>query len=187
MKARLALNKLSDAQLVVLARQQLPHASNAYEELMRRYEKALLSFCRNTCGSQHDAEDVLQEVLLSVFHHLSRFRGESTFKTWLYRIAYNECVSLIRRRKDHDELNPETADQASERDGDQASALVGDTSGFYQLLTHLEEEDRSVIALRLISDLEFKDIASITGAGLSAVKMRYQRALKKLEPYIEEQ
>lgn len=182
MNARLALNKLSDAQLVVLARQQLPHASGAYEELMQRYEKALLSFCRNTCGNQHDAEDVLQEVLLSVFHNLYRFRGESAFKTWLYRIAYNECVSLIRRRKDHDEINPEIMDYVDE----QAALQEEDHAGFYRLMSHLEEEDRSVIALRLISDLEFKDIASITDSGLSAVKMRYQRALKKLEPYMED-
>ena len=56
---------------------------------------------------------------------------------------------------------------------------------FHDLLDRLDLEDRSILALRLISDMDFQEIANLTGSGLSAVKMRYKRALEKLKPYIE--
>ena len=105
MSALNSLKKLSDAQLVAMARQQLPYATTAWEELMYRHEKPLVSLCRNLCGNNSDAEDAYQEVLLRVFHHLPKFRGDSSFKTWVYRIAYNESITLIRQRKVHDSLS----------------------------------------------------------------------------------
>lgn len=181
MQARHALKKLSDAQLVILARQQLPYATTAYEELMRRHEKPLLSLCRNLCGNEADAEDAFQEVLLRVFHNLPRFRGDASFRTWVYRIAYNECMTLIRRRKDHDDMDDHPEPEAPAP----AEAADDGRPSFHHLIAHLGEEDRSVLALRLISDLDFNDIAAITQSGLSAVKMRYKRALEKLKPLME--
>lgn len=181
MSALNSLKKLSNAQLVALARQQLPYATTAWEELMYRHEKPLFSLCRNLCGNNSDAEDAYQEVLLRVFHHLPKFRGDSSFKTWVYRIAYNESITLIRQRKVHDSLDglrePATRDSGK-------VGLSGDVT-LHGLLDRLDLEDRSILALRLISDMDFQEIANLTGSGLSAVKMRYKRALEKLKPYIE--
>ncbi|HBO92124.1 MAG TPA: RNA polymerase subunit sigma, partial [Gammaproteobacteria bacterium] len=85
--SRAQLAEKSDQQLVAIARRQLPHVTLAYEVLMRRYQDALIRTCTRYLNSVEDAEEVVHEVMLKVFHGLARFKGESSFKTWLYRIA----------------------------------------------------------------------------------------------------
>lgn len=173
------MSAIDDDTLVEIARHQLPRSSLAYEELMQRHSAALLAFCRNNCHNESDAEDALQETMLRAFHNLQKFRGEASIKTWLFRIAYNESINQIRKIKpasNIDELD-ELEDTAPPQD------FTG--AGFNQMLRHLDETDRSIVSLRLTADLEFKDIAHITQSGLSAVKMRYQRALEKLAHHLK--
>ncbi len=176
--SRQNLSALNEVTLVEIARHQLPHSSLAYEELMRRHSPALLAFCKNTCQNESDAEDALQETLLRAFHNLHNFRGDASIKTWLFRIAYNESINQFRKTKpasDIDELEePLEAEPRQDFSG----------TGFNQVLRHLDETDRSIVSLRITADLEFKDIAHITQSGLSAVKMRYQRALEKLAHHL---
>ena len=97
--SRAQLAEKSDQQLVAIARRQLPHVTLAYEVLMRRYQDALIRTCTRYLNSVEDAEEVVHEVMLKVFHGLARFKGESSFKTWLYRIAHNESMTCLRKRK----------------------------------------------------------------------------------------
>ncbi|MCG8536726.1 MAG: sigma-70 family RNA polymerase sigma factor, partial [Pseudomonadales bacterium] len=131
----------------------------------------------------HDAEEVVHEVMLRVFHGLQKFKGDSSFKTWLYRIAYNESMTMLRKRKDQDSLEdvPE-------------SYLLGEGKGVERdvmamrvdrWVSQLNEEDRTIVVFRAVAELEFKEIATIVDMKLSAVKMRYQRALEKLKQHYE--
>lgn len=177
--ARARLAELPDADLILVARRQLPHVTTAYEVLVKRYQDRLLRTCNRYLCSIHDAEEAVHETLLRVFHHLPSFKGESSFKTWLYRIAHNESMNVLRKRRDHlalEEVEPEALQQ------DGAAAL---DEGILQqqmnrLLAQLGQDDRTVIALRLVAELEFQEIADILQMNLSAVKMRYQRAIEKI-------
>ena len=175
-----ALDRLTDTQLVTLAKHQLPHATGAYEALMLRHESVLTGLCRNLCPGPEQAEDVYQEVLLRIFHHLPGFRGDSAFRTWAYRIAYNQCMDLLRRQRDDQSFDPDLHEEGRE----DAYALSGDR--FERMIAALNPQERTVVTLRLVSELEFQDIADITGDKLSALKMRYQRALEKLRRQSEE-
>ena len=139
--------------------------------------------CNRYLGSSHDAEEVVHEVMLRVFHGLQKFKGDSSFKTWLYRIAYNESMTMLRKRKDQDSLEdvPE-------------SYLLGEGKGVERdvmamrvdrWVSQLNEEDRTIVVFRAVAELEFKEIATIVDMKLSAVKMRYQRALEKLKQHYE--
>ena len=175
------LSKLEDRQLVLIATQQLPYVTTAYEVLANRHSSGLKAFCRHLCQSNSDAEDALQEALLRVYHNMHSFRRESSFKTWLYQIAHNECINLIRKRKNttslDNEINSETTEMLHNEDPSD--------SEFKRLLSMLDESDRTVVSLRVMADLEFNEIAAITHSGLSAVKMRYKRALQKLQDQME--
>lgn len=116
-----------------------------------------------------------------IFYHLPKFRGDATFKTRVFRIAYNENVTFIRRRKPNDSLD--VFNEAAVHDSEKVDLAV-DWS-FNGMLACLSLEGRSILALRLISDLDFPETANITGNGPSAVKMRYKRALEKLRPLLE--
>lgn len=177
--ARARLKALSDDALVVIARRQLPHTTVAYEILMRRYQDPLMRACHRYLGSAHDAEETVHDVMLKVFYGLPKFKGDSSFKTWLYRIVHNESISMLRKRKEHlsiDDLE-EPLLVAKTKNPDEFMMA----QSLERWLCALDEQDRSIVVFRGIAELEYQEIADIVGLNLSAVKMRYQRALDKIK------
>ncbi|MFB1010011.1 MAG: RNA polymerase sigma factor SigX [Thiopseudomonas sp.] len=172
---------LSDEELVERARNELFTVTRAYEELMRRYQATLYNVCARYLGNERDADDVSQEIMLKVLYGLKKFEGKSKFKTWLYSITYNECITQYRKEKrkkrliDALSLNP--VEEASE---DDAPEIPQDNS-LDRWLQDVNRIDREIIILRFVADLEFQDIAKIMHLGLSATKMRYKRAMDKLK------
>lgn len=178
--------ELSDEELVERARHELLHTTLAYEELMRRYQRTLFNVCARYLGNERDADDVTQEVMLKVLHGLRHFEGKSRFKTWLYSITYNECITQYRKEKRKrrllDALSLDPLDEA--HDGPEpAPAKASD--GLDGLLVHVNPVDREILVLRFVAELEFQEIAEIMHMGLSATKMRYKRALEKLRKHLD--
>lgn len=171
---------LSDEELVGRAHGELFHVTRAYEELMRRYQRTLFNVCSRYLGNERDADDVCQEVMLKVLYGLKNFEGKSKFKTWLYSITYNECITQYRkeRRKRRlvDALSLDPLDEVS----DEEPLVAQDKAGLDRWLVHVNQIDREILVLRFVAELEFQEIASIMHMGLSATKMRYKRALDKL-------
>lgn len=171
---------LTDEELVEKARIELFNVTIAYEELMRRYQRTLFNVCARYLGNERDADDICQEIMLKVLYGIKKFEGKSKFKTWLYSITYNECITQFRkdRRKrrllDALSLNPQ--EEASE---DQTPEIKN-TAGLDRWLVHVNQIDREILVLRFVAELEFQEIADIMSLGLSATKMRYKRAIDRL-------
>lgn len=182
--ARARLATLPDDDLVVIARRQLPHVTTAFEVLAKRYQERLLRTCNRHLFSFYDAEEAVHETLLRVFHHLPQFKGDSSFKTWLFRIAHNESVNILRKRKNHLSLDDpgDIAVEEISRSENLDAVLASRQAN--RLLAHLSQEDRTVVVFRLVAELEFQEIADILQQNLSTVKMRYQRALEKLRKLV---
>jgi RNA polymerase sigma-70 factor (ECF subfamily) len=172
--------ELSDEELVARANVELLHITRAYEELMRRYQRTLFNVCARYLGSERDADDVCQEVMLKVLYGLKNFEGKSKFKTWLYSITYNECITQYRkeRRKRRllDALSLDPLEEAIE----EKPVKAEDRAGLDRWLVHVNPIDREILVLRFVAELEFQEIADIMHMGLSATKMRYKRALDRL-------
>ena len=172
--------ELTDEELVQHARVELFHVTRAYEELMRRYQRTLFNVCARYLGNDRDADDVCQEVMLKVLYGLKNFEGKSKFKTWLYSITYNECITQYRkeRRKRRllDALSLDPQEEASEEKTPKAEGR----GGLDRWLVHVNPIDREILVLRFVAELEFQEIADIMHMGLSATKMRYKRALDRL-------
>ena len=159
---------------------ELLHITRAYEELMRRYQRTLFNVCARYLGSERDADDVCQEVMLKVLYGLKNFEGKSKFKTWLYSITYNECITQYRkeRRKRRllDALSLDPLEEAVEAQ----PVKTENSAGLDRWLVHVNPIDREILVLRFVAELEFQEIADIMHMGLSATKMRYKRALDRL-------
>ncbi|WP_019339478.1 RNA polymerase sigma factor SigX [Pseudomonas stutzeri] len=172
--------QLSDEELVQRAHAELFHITRAYEELMRRYQRTLFNVCARYLGNDRDADDVCQEVMLKVLYGLKNFEGKSKFKTWLYSITYNECITQYRkeRRKRRllDALSLDPVEEAVE----EKAPSTEEKAGLDKWLVHVNQIDREILVLRFVAELEFQEIADIMHMGLSATKMRYKRALDKL-------
>lgn len=154
--------------------------------LLQRHHNALLTRCYFYLKNREDAEDATQETELRVFRAIKGFRGEASFRTWLFAIAGRQCYDLIRRRArqmldEHlralIEIHEMNVNRAPD-DSDEHSAVN-------HVLTQLPVSERDVLILRYHMDLSLKDMSSTLGIGLSATKMRLYRALEKYAALLE--
>jgi RNA polymerase sigma-70 factor (ECF subfamily) len=179
--------ELSDEELVQRANIELFHTTVAYEELMRRYQRTLFNVCARYLGNERDADDVCQEVMLKVLHGLRQFEGKAKFKTWLYSITYNECITQYRKEKRKRRLFDALSLHPQEEEiGEQEADQITDSASLDRWLVHVNQVDREILVLRFVAELEFQEIADIMRMGLSATKMRYKRALEKLRSHIDD-
>jgi len=134
--------------------------------------------------NREDAEELTQDVFMKVFRHLSSFKGDSSFSTWIYRIAYNTAISETRKRK-QEFLAIEEAQISNVSEEEVADALghLDNSEQVAQLeaaLRLLPEDDRFIILLYYMQEKTVEEVAGITGLTVSNVKTKLHRIRKKL-------
>src|SRR5918992_5016508 len=157
------LSTLTDERLVVQIRR---GNQVAFEVVYDRYQSPLLSFCRHMLGSSEEAEDALQHTFVSAHRHLLASRNPIQLKGWLYAIARNRCLSVLRARREEaaDEVELVTAglsEQVQRRED--LHSLLGD-------IRELPEEQRSALLLAELRDLSHVEIAEVIGCEVPKVK-----------------
>ena len=168
--------------------------ARAIREIFEMYKDRVYALCRHMAGNAEDAEDLTQEVFVSAFQHLSGFRAESAFGTWLYRIATNHCLNRLRKKRPEvhsfDALNE--IDVAPPAPGPNPEDMVvrKELNRRMELaVAALPENLRAVFVLGTLEGLRYKEIAEICECSEEAVKMRIHRARKqvrdKLKNYLE--
>lgn len=152
--------------------------SAAFATLLAPHRARLWSICLRITGSAHDAEDALQEALTAVWLHLGSFRGQARLSTWMYRIAANAAIAVVRRRRDlpHD---PWTMPEPGEGHRDVADGVV-DGDAVRRGLEGLPPAFRECLVLREIGDLTYEEIAAHQEVGVQTVKSRLHRARTQL-------
>jgi RNA polymerase sigma-70 factor (ECF subfamily) len=157
---------------------------DAFEALVRRYQARVVTLTRTLAHADQDAEDLAQEVFVRVYRALASFRGESSFRTWLYKVVVNVARSYhTRRRRQRAVWADSGADDAvafdpPDRVDFEASWLTRDA--VERALDTLPEELRLAVTLRDVHGLEYRDIAETTGAPLGTVESRIFRARQRL-------
>jgi len=166
----------------------------AWEDLVRRYEGRVYNYSLRLTGNRDDALDLMQDVFMGVYRHLERFRGDSQFVSWLFRIAHNKAVDLVRRRHaspvkyqmlpdDPDEW-PDVSDTAA---NPQSAALTNEKNAMIQrLLDALTPEQRLILELKVFQSMTFEEIAMMQDISANTAKTRFYSALKKLRALMEE-
>ena len=158
------LRTMSDERLAELA--SAGH-TDAFGTLYERYREALARYCRSIVRDPEDARDALQNTMLSVLRALQGRSPSGAVRPWMYRIAHNESVSILRRRQPHEELSADTPDRADpEHDGlvkYRLDALLGD-------LRALPERQRGALVMRELGGLEYGEIGD--ALAMSAVSAR---------------
>ena len=164
--------------------------TRAFDELVRRTYGDVYKLAIRMTGNEADASDVVQDTYVRAFRALRRFRGDSAFSTWLYRIASN-CASsfLSRRSRQRCDALPE-ADVIVDDDPDQDPTLQAEASSLRltieRALEQLPQRLRAVVELRDLEDLSHREIAERLGISESATKVRLHRArntLRRLLPH----
>lgn len=176
----------------------------AWETLVRRYEGRVYNYSLRLTGNRDDALDLMQDVFLGVYRNLSRFRGESQFISWLFRIAHNKAVDLARRRQANpvkSQALPEDPDEwpdlqstgsqwsagsQTSDSGPQALAMAAEkNAALHRLLQALSPEQRLILELKVFQGMTFEEIAMMQDISANTAKTRFYSALKKLRALME--
>jgi len=184
-----AYTDAEDLRLVELLREGV---ERAYEELLNRFQQQVYTLALRLLNDPSEASDVVQEVFLKVFRNISSFRGQSTLKTWIYRITVNEAHNARRwffrhrRREVELDTSPEEARNWKEIIPDRTRspfdmALEGEQHSMIEAaLDRINPIFREAVVLRDITDLSYEEIAEILGVSLGTVKSRILRGREAL-------
>lgn len=155
----------------------------AFTEMVRSYGERLYWHIRGFACSHEDADDILQDVFMKIWNALPGFRGEARLFTWVYRIATNEVLNTIRRRKFRD-LFSRISDERQAVDRLEADPYFNGDEIQRKLLTavgRLPEKQRLVFVMRYFEEMEYKDISEILKTSVGSLKASYHHACVKIK------
>ena len=166
----------------------------AFEQLVLLYEKRVLALTTRMCRNAEDAEEAAQETFLAAWQGLPFFRGDSSFSTWLYRLASNQCVDLLRREGRHrDAAGPSLNDEELNIDVPDTAVSPHEAAEQKELreqieagLAALPPEYREVLILREMHQRTYDEISEILSLDVGTVKSRINRGRKRLRNFLLE-
>ena len=187
---------MADKQEKVLIKKSKKGDAQAFEELILSYHKKVLNLAYRMLGSVSDAEDAAQEIFIKVFRTLYSFNERSAFSTWLYKVATNVCLDILRKRKRQNGGAMVSINRYNSQDDEYELPIEDDAPSPYEeaqkkeamralnsALDLLSEEQRAVIVMRDINGLSYEEIADVMECSLGTIKSRINRsrlALRKL-------
>ncbi|MEM6263439.1 MAG: sigma-70 family RNA polymerase sigma factor [Bacteroidota bacterium] len=169
----------------LLRKLQSPESQHlAFEELVRLYQEMLYYHIRRMVIRHDDADDVLQNTFLKAWKYLDKFRGDASLKTWLYRIATNESLTFLKKRKKElhedvsdlqDDLRHSLKEEGTYFSGEEIQQKLQDA------ILQLPERQRLVFHMRYYDELKYDEIAEILEVKVGGLKASYHHAVKKIE------
>jgi RNA polymerase sigma-70 factor (ECF subfamily) len=152
--------------------------TEAFDRLVERYQRDVYRLCYRYVNNHHDASDLAQDVFLRAYRALGKFRGDSAFSTWLYRIAVNACLSFKRRAPQEElpESLPDTRPGVME-----AIASAEQAETVRNAIKTLPEKQRATLILKVYHELSHEEIAGVMGSTVGTVKANLFHALAKLK------
>ncbi len=169
---------------------------HAFEILIKRYKQRILAVARGFTHIREDAEDVVQQSFQKAFVHLDRFEGKSSFSTWLTRIAINEALMLLRRRRGPREVSIDDlkGNEETQFGREIPDSGPGPESVFLQdersrilsaAMDKLTPKTRTAIELRELGELSMRETARLMGLSVEAVKGRLFHGRRKLRRVLQ--
>jgi RNA polymerase sigma-70 factor (ECF subfamily) len=169
----------------------------AYDELIRRYQERIYATIYHMTANHEDANDLAQETFIKAYQALRSFKGDSSFFTWVYRIAINKTINFLKQRKNKTHLSLNDLDFNAEHDPDLV-ALVSDKTprrdvNLIELqeklngaMLKLSEIHRLVVTLHDVQGLSHEDISKIMGCNTGTVRSRLFYARQQLQAYLSD-
>ncbi|MFL0683101.1 MAG: RNA polymerase sigma factor [Algoriphagus aquaeductus] len=157
-----------------------------YRKLIECYQTKVYHVIRRMVIIHEDADDLTQNTFIKAFKSLDKFEGNSSLFTWLYRIATNETLTFLEKKKkryffsldDHQEKMESYLDHSGQLDGDQIQVRL------HKALLKLPDKQRLVFHLKYQEELSYEEMAQITGTSVGALKASYHHAVKKIEQFV---
>jgi RNA polymerase sigma-70 factor (ECF subfamily) len=187
-------DKVSDLTLV---RRSQEEDVSAYDQLVRRYQERIYATIYHMTSNHEDANDLVQETFIKAYRALKSFKGDSSFYTWVYRIAVNKTINFLKQRKNRVQMSLNDVDFNVENDPDLV-ALISDKTPRRDLnlaelqeklneaMQKLSEHHRMVVTLHDIQGLSHEEIGAIMDCNVGTVRSRLFYARQQLQAYLSD-
>lgn len=154
--------------------------------LVRKYQQKVYWLVRKMVIDHDDADDLTQETFIKVWQALPNFRGDAQLYTWIYRIATNECLNFLAKKKRRFFLPIGDVENELSEKLDENPDLTGDEIQLrlQKAILTLPDKQRLVFNLKYFDEMKYEDMAEITGTSVGALKASYHLAVKKVEDYL---
>jgi RNA polymerase sigma factor (sigma-70 family) len=161
--------------------------NQAFQKLVKLYQKPLYSHIRSIVLNHDDADDVLQNTFIKVFQYLAKFKGESKLFSWIYRIATNEAITFINNKA---KRNGTTSEEMQTKIVNNLQSDVYFDGNEIQLklqkaIVALPEKQQLIFKMKYFEELKYEQISEILGTSVGALKASYHIASKKIEEFVK--
>ena len=173
---------------LLLVREAQQGQAEAFRTLVDAYERRLLYFIRRILGEEDRSLDVLQDVWLTVIKRLSSLQSAEAFRVWLYRIARDKAVDVVRGRQREREVLADIAESLPVEPVDQIEPgfTTENIELIHHALGHLSAAHREVLTLRFLEDMSLEEVSQVINCPIGTVKSRLHHAQRLLRDKIEE-
>lgn len=161
--------------------------ANAFSLIVKQHSRQIYWLIRRIVLSHDDTDDLVQETFIKAWNNIDKFRGNSKISTWLYRIAVNETLSFLeKRRNDTISLNSPEGSIANQIEsdtyfnGERADAL------FQEAIARLPHKQRITFNMKYFDGMKYEQMSEILDTSVGALKTSYHIAVKKIESFLEE-
>ena len=160
--------------------------NEAFNLLLNKYQQKIYWLIRRLVLNHDDTDDLVQDVFIKVWKNLEKFRSDSQLYTWIYRIATNESITFLNKKKQQnntpmDEVSAELAEnlvESSYFNGDKVQLKL------QKALLTLPEKQRLIFNMKYFDELKYEEISEITGTSVGALKASFHIAVKKIETFM---
>ena len=160
--------------------------NQAFEILLKNFQKPLYNHIRNIVLNHDDADDVLQNTFVKLFQYLDKFKGESKLFSWMYRIATNESMTFLSKKSKLAGVSSEIL-QNKAIDNLQSDVYFDGNEIQVKLqraIAILPEKQQLIFKMKYFEELKYEDISEILGTSVGALKASYHIAVKKIEAFV---
>ncbi|NJL13339.1 MAG: RNA polymerase sigma factor [Microscillaceae bacterium] len=160
----------------------------AFSKLVRKYQEKVYWHVRKMVIDHEDANDLTQDIFVKVWKGLPNFKGESQLYTWIYRIATNECLSFLRKKRSKYFLPIADVGKELTQKLESGNHISGDEiqMKLQKALLRLPDKQRLVFNMKYFDDLKYEEISEIVGTSVGALKASYHLAVKKIEAFLNQ-
>lgn len=156
--------------------------------LVKKYQQKVYWLVRKMVVDHDDAADLTQDIFVKVWHNLESFRADAKLYTWIYRVATNECLSFLEKKKRmaQDSLEGYEESLASQLENDPLVTGEEIQILLQQAILTLPEKQRLVFHLKYFEEMKYEDMSDVLGTSVGALKASYHLAVKKIEQFIRD-
>ncbi len=160
--------------------------NEAFNLLLKKYQQKIYWHVRRMVVNHDDADDLVQEIFVKIWKNLLGFRNDAQLYTWMYRIATNECITFLNRKKlknniPFDDVSYELSESLTESayfDGDKAQRKL------QKAILTLPDKQRLVFNMKYYDEMKYEEMSDVLGTSVGALKSSFHLAVKKIEAYL---